>query len=60
MYRCVDVTLVFMFHPIWYLVAQESKLGRKIRILGSFYVERTYPAPIQDKFRVWFCLAGQI
>jgi hypothetical protein len=26
--RCVEVTLVYNFHPIWFLVAQESKLRR--------------------------------
>jgi hypothetical protein len=30
------VTIVSRFHPNWCLVAQESKLGRKIYVLGSF------------------------
>jgi hypothetical protein len=34
-FPCVEVTLVSEFHLIWCLIAQESKLGRKGRILDK-------------------------
>jgi hypothetical protein len=42
---CIEVTLVSKFHPIWCLIAKESKLGTKFLggsdIFGKFY--RIYP-----------------
>jgi hypothetical protein len=45
---------VSKFHLIWYIVVQESKLERNIQILGSFWVNRTYPSRLSDKSGVQF------
>jgi hypothetical protein len=48
---CVEVTLVSKFHPIYCLIAQESKLRRKFlsgpdisgNFTGYIWLNRTYP-----------------
>jgi hypothetical protein len=40
---CIDVTLVSKIHSIWSTIAQESKLGRKGRILGENHVLQRPP-----------------
>jgi hypothetical protein len=52
---CVEVTLVSKFHPVWWLIAQESSLGRKGQILRENHVFRDLPV---DNVRSYWTMSG--